>query len=148
MSKKNGRKLFSKSDGTSFKEDIQDISEDLKAFFSSLPPRLKKWLSEAEDFVIALEKLEAAIQDGQPADVAIDYVLTFIKGDADELVYEALKQRLSDFIDDIQGYIDEAGEILGEDKFAFVSEALMEISDLNRIEADTTTQIAVYFNKA
>ena len=45
------RKLFSQKDGTTFREDIKDIPEDVKNFFHSLPAKIKKALPEATDFL-------------------------------------------------------------------------------------------------
>ena len=143
------RRIFSKKDGTTFVQDIQDIAEDVKNFFDSLPTKIKTWIAEAEDIIDVLEKIDQALQDGQPADTVIDFILAQIEGTADEEVYETLKYRLHDFIQDIEelpGILEDG--ILGDDKFAFASDVLSEVSGLERIESDTTIQIAVYFKKA
>ena len=51
------RRLFSDKDGTTFKEDVADITEEVKAFFDTIPVKLKKLLPVAERFVMALQTL-------------------------------------------------------------------------------------------
>jgi len=138
------RKLFSKKDGTTFVEDLHDITEEVKLFFHALPPRIKQWISEATDIVDALEKLDQAFADGQPADVAIDYVLGLIKGDVDEQIYEAIKDALHSLII----YFEIPEQDTGSLKMAAASEAILQISELSRLEADTTAQLAVFFYKS
>ncbi len=141
------RKLFSKKDGTTFLEDVKGISEDVKSFFNALPARLKKWIGEAEKIVDALEYLDTALQNGQPLDTAIDFVLSRVEGEADEIIYEAIKEKLHQFLEDISAQLDE-WELSGDAKFAMASDVLSSISGLTRIEADTTTQIAVFIKKS
>lgn len=138
------RKLFSKKDGTTFVQDLHDITEEVKLFFHALPPKIKQWISEATDIVDALEKLDQALKDGQPADTAIDYVLGLIKGDADEQIYEAIKNALHSLV----VYFEFAGGNDSSLKLVTASEALMQLSELSQIEADTTTQLAVFFYKS
>lgn len=141
MSKKNGRKLFSQKDGTTFIEDIHDISDDVKAFFHAIPPRLKRYIADATDIVDFIEKVNDALADGQPLDAAIDFVLAQIPGSADEAIYEWIKQFLSDLpneIAEIEDKLITASEIL----FGYADEA-----DFTQIESDTITQLAVYFYK-
>lgn len=140
------RKLFSKRDGTTFLEDVKGISEDVKSFFNALPARLKKWIGEAEKIVDALESLDTALQNGQPLDTAIDFVLSRVEGEADEIIYEAIKEKLHQFLEDIS-ILDE-WELSGDAKFAMASDVLSSVSGLSRIEADTTTQIAVFIKKS
>lgn len=151
MSKKNGRKLFSKKDGTTFFEDIHAISDEAKALFDGLPIKLRKWIYESTVIIDALQKLDDALQEGEPADKAIDFILGQIKGDADELLYESIKQALSDFVDRLN-YLkekfatDEIAE--GSEKKEFATDVLIEVSKLSVLEADTVTQNAVYIYKS
>lgn len=138
------RKLFSKKDGTPFMQDLHDITEEVKLFFHALPPKIKQWISEATDIVDALEKLDQALKDGQPADVAIDYVLGLIKGDLQEEVYEAIKDALNNLIITFEL----SDQDKGTDKLTIASEAILQISELSRLEADTTAQLAVFFYKS
>lgn len=138
------RKLFSKRDGTTFLEDVKGISEDVKSFFNALPARLKKWIGEAEKIVDALESLDTALQNGQPLDTAIDFVLSRVEGEADEIIYEAIKEKLHQFLEDIS-ILDEWD---GDAKFQMASDVLSSVSGLTRIEADTTTQVAVFIKKS
>lgn len=139
------RKLFSKRDGTTFLEDVKGISEDVKSFFNALPARLKKWIGEAEKIVDALESLDTALQNGQPLDTAIDFVLSRVEGEADEIIYEAIKEKLHQFLEDFSDPLEVWD---GDAKFQMASDVLSSISGLTRIEADTTTQIAVFIKKS
>lgn len=141
------RKLFSKKDGTTFVQDVKGISEDVKVFFNALPLNIKKWIAEAEDIVRVLEELQKAVQDGQPADTIIDSILAKTKTDIDDRVYEWLKSSLEDLLFHIDLTLANADDI-GTTKFQLASEALIEIADISRLEADTTAQIAVFLQKA
>ena len=48
-------------------------------FRSSLPAKIKKALPEATDFVDIIERIDLALQDGQPVDEVVDYVLNLTK---------------------------------------------------------------------
>ena len=143
------RKLFSKKDGTTFIQDVQGISQDVKDWFNSLPLKLKEWISEAEAVVDFLERIDQALQDGQPADEVIDFVLAQVKGQKDEEIYEFAKDWLHEFVIDLRDLIEEANEYEGGViKFTTASQILKAYSDLSQLEADTVTQNAVYFYKA
>lgn len=150
MSKKNGRKLFSKKDGTTFFEDIKDISDDAKALFDGLPIKLRKWIYESTVIIDALQKLDDALQEGEPADKAIDFILGQIKGDADERIYEAIKIALNELLQFTE-FMNEDLDTLtipGQIKRNIGVGTLIEISNLNELEADTVTQNAVYIYKS
>lgn len=148
------RKLFSKKDGTTFRQDINDISEDVRAFFNGLPAHIKKWLPEAEDIVRSLQKIENALQDGQPADQIARLIMAQIKGEVDEIVYEWLRDRLNELIMELesailaaQGFI-ELETVVGETKIRWAGKCIKDLSDMTQIESDTTAQVAVYFVKS
>ncbi len=147
------RKLFSKKDGTTFIEDMQDISDEAKAIFNGLPLKLKKWLYESTQIVEALQKLDEALEDGQPVDKVIDFILAQIKGEAQENIYEAIKVGLTKLIEFINNNeYGVAPEIIMQNmgfyKANFAGQILEEISGLNSLEADTVTQNAVYIYKS
>lgn len=148
---KNRIKRFRKNDGVSFLEDVKGLSEDVKMFVTSMPLKLKNWMYEATIIIDALQKLDDVLQEGEPADKAIDFILGQIKGDADELLYESIKQALSDFVDRLN-YLkekfatDEIAE--GSEKKEFATDVLIEVSKLSVLEADTVTQNAVYIYKS
>ena len=137
------RRLFSKRDGSTFLEDISAISEDFKNFFNALPVKLKAWIYEAEILVNAVEALDKALQDGQPADTAIDFILSNIKGDADEKIYEAVKDALSSLAD----WINEGDSISGGEKSIVVRDGLALLSDLPESDCNLLTELAVYSMK-
>lgn len=147
------RRLFSKKDGSTFREDIKDISQDVKAFFNGLPAKLKTWIPEAEDAVRALQVIEDALQDGQPADQIARVIMARIKGDVDERVYEFLREKLGELIMELESAImtvkgfPEVPTLVGETKLRWAGDCIQHISDLSRIECDTTAQLAVYFHK-
>ena len=92
--KKDRIRLFSKKDGRTFFQDLHKIKAEIEIFFDSMPVKLKSWMYEATIIIDALQKLDDALQDGEPADKAIDFILGQIKGDADEKIYEAVKVAL------------------------------------------------------
>lgn len=146
------RKLFSKKDGTTFIQDVQGISQDVKDWFNSLPLKLKEWLTEAETIVDFIERIDQALLDGQPADEVIDFVLAQIPGSADEEIYEFAKEWLHEFVIDLRDYIEEANEISDYEggilKFVTASQILQGYAEISQLEADTITQNAVYFYKS
>ena len=137
------RRLFSKRDGTSFLTDLAAISEDFKNFFNALPVKLKAWIYEAEILVNAVESLDKALKDGQPADTAIDFILSNIQGDADEKVYEAVKEALSSLVE----WLNEGEEVLPAEKAIVVKDALALLSDLPESDCNLLTELAVYSMK-
>lgn len=139
MSKKNGRRVFSKKDGTSFIEDVNDIKDELITFVNGLPPKIKKWLAEAETIVELLEKLEELLEN-ETFEKAMEFLFAQIKGERDREIFEAIKQAIINMNDVIDGWLD---------KFDTAGETLKILSegDLSQIEADLTTQVAVYAYK-
>lgn len=133
------RKLFSKKDGTTFIEDVKDISEEVKNFFNSLPPKIKKWIAEAETIVEFLERIEEAFES-QELEAALEFVFAQIKGDRDKEIFEAIKKAIHDLTFGLDEW---------HDKFEIATEALTTLTgdELNQIEIDTTTQVAVYMYK-
>lgn len=147
------RKLFSKKDGSTFGEDVKDIAEDVAAFIKGIPAKLKSYLPEATDIVEAIEALDDALQDGQPLDAAIDHALSFIPSTGDEVVYEKIKDLISDLADFLREKLDDAQDLIdyvegGAIKAATASQILAEYAtEFDRIETDTTVQLAVYLFK-
>lgn len=88
------RRFFSRKDGTTFKEDVHDLSDNLKEFFHGLPENIKLILPDAEDFVAAVQAVSDAIKDGEVADIAVRKALEFIPGDLDTEIYEKAKHLL------------------------------------------------------
>jgi len=141
------RRLFSDKDGTTFKEDVADISEEVKAFFQTIPVKLKKLLTTAERFVIALQTLDDAIEEGQPADIVIDKILSSIEGDVDERIYEAIKESLHNFVDYTTDTLKRWTD--GEAKLGYASGGMQQVfTDITRLEADTAIQLACYAQKS
>ncbi len=144
-------RLFSKKDGRTFFQDLHKIKAEIEIFFDSMPVKLKSWMYEATIIIDALQKLDDALQEGQPADKAIDFILGQIKGDADERLYELIKIALHDLVERM---IDLGAEI-GDEKFIYgamkkdvATDVLIPISELSVLEADTVTQNAVYIYKS
>ncbi len=106
------RRLFSRNDGTTFGEDVREISEEIAAFLRGIPAKIKSLLPEAEDIVVALEQLEANLRDGMPVDEAIDRALAIIPGTQQEAFYALAKQALSAFVVKLRIVLDKAGEIV------------------------------------
>ena len=148
--KKDRIRLFSKKDGRTFFQDLHKIKAEIEIFFDSMPVKLKSWMYEATIIIDALQKLDDALQDGEPADKAIDFVLGQIKGDADERIYEAIKIALNELLQFTE-FMNEDLDTLtipGQIKRNIGVGTLIEISNLNELEADTVTQNAVYIYKS
>jgi len=151
------RKLFSQKDGTTFREDIKDIAEDVKNFFHSLPAKIKKALPEATDFVDIIERIDLALQDGQPVDEVVDYVLNLTKTELDNNLYEFIKDKLHEIslslheiLEDVNEQVATFSDIYeeGADLKRFTaSNFLMEYSGLTLREANLAVEAAVYFYK-
>lgn len=131
------RKLFSNSDGSTFKEDVLDISEEVKAFFNHLPLELKKLLPIAEDIVRALQNLDDMLEEGHPVNEAIEKVLAALN--VDERLYATIKFSLHQFVEMAQ---------TGLSKFVLATNVLMSDSEVSEIEAQTAIQLAVYAVKS
>ena len=148
--KKNRIRLFSKKDGRTFFQDLHKIKAEIEIFFDSMPVKLKSWMYEATIIIDALQKLDDALQEGEPADKAIDFILGQIKGDADERIYEAIKIALNELLQFTE-FMNEDLDTLtipGQIKRNIGVGTLIEISNLNELEADTVTQNAVYIYKS
>jgi hypothetical protein len=148
--KKDRIRLFSKKDGRTFFQDLHKIKAEIEIFFDSMPVKLKSWMYEATIIIDALQKLDDALQDGEPADKAIDFILGQIKGDADERIYEAIKIALNELLQFTE-FMNEDLDTLtipGQIKRNIGVGTLIEISNLNELEADTVTQNAVYIYKS
>ena len=148
--KKDRIRLFSKKDGRTFFQDLHKIKAEIEIFFDSMPVKLKSWMYEATIIIDALQKLDDALQDGEPADKAIDFILGQIKGDADERIYEAIIIALNELLQFTE-FMNEDLDTLtipGQIKRNIGVGTLIEISNLNELEADTVTQNAVYIYKS
>ena len=148
--KKDRIRLFSKKDGRTFFQDLHKIKAEIEIFFDSMPVKLKSWMYEATVIIDALQKLDDALQEGEPADKAIDFILGQIKGDADERIYEAIKIALNELLQFTE-FMNEDLDTLtipGQIKRNIGVGTLIEISNLNELEADTVTQNAVYIYKS
>lgn len=147
-------RLFSKKDGRTFFQDLHKIKAEIEIFFDSMPVKLKSWMYEATIIIDALQKLDDALQEGEPADKAIDFILGQIKGEADEAIYEAVKKGLHDLVERMNDLADEIGEpfiygdMKGDMKKDIATDVLIPISELSVLEADTVTQNAVYIYKS
>jgi hypothetical protein len=138
--KKDRIRLFSKKDGRTFFQDLHKIKAEIEIFFDSMPVKLKAWMYEATIIIDALQKLDDALQEGEPADKAIYFILGQIKGEADERIYEGVKLALNTFLRDTRPS--------SFAKLQLASAALMDLSGLKELEADTVTQNAVYIYKS
>jgi len=106
-------RIFSRKDGKTLIEHIQDAADWVKAMVNGLPAKVKKLLPEAEDIVAAIESLADALKDGHPINEAVERALALIPGTQDEVYYEAAKEllfklaeRLRLLIDDIKDRIE------------------------------------------
>lgn len=139
------RKLFSKKDGTTFVEDVQDISEDVKAFIAGVPAKIKSILPEAEDIVHAVEEVAAAVKDGTPVDVTIKRVLEHIPGTKDEKMYEFVRTFLGNLVVLLTRALQEKMEF-GDLKKSTASELVMWTANVHeRNVANLAVEIAVFF---
>lgn len=159
MSKKNGRRWFSQKDGTTFLQDLQDASEDLKQFFNGIPPKLKVWLSEAETIIDFLERLKV-ILESEKLERALEILFAQIDGEKDRRIFEAIKAALNKLL----GVIADSHLYLPEEHFdsiynklanASLDELIKSTNERNgdnligyqEHEVATIVQIADYFNK-
>ncbi len=144
------RKLFSPKDGTKFGEDIADIADDVKAFFNHLPLELKKLLPIAEDIVRALQYVSDAIKDGSPLDVAIQKALDLTESGADNKAYEVIKHAIQTFAERAVIYIGrvEYEMVCGTIKFETASNVIEVSEKIEKLQADTAIQLAVYAVKS
>ncbi len=133
------RKLFSNSDGSTFKEDIAAIKQNIKARFEHLPIELKKLLPIAEDIVIYLQLLDDMLEEGHPVNEAIEKVLALTKTEVDDRLYELLKVAFHNLAEMV---------ISGYTKFEVACGVLKEHTYTSDIEADTAIQLAVYSIKS
>ncbi len=147
------RRIFSRKDGTTFKEDMHDISEEVGAFLKGLPAKIKALLPEAEDFSRAVQALSDAVKDGQPADAAIDLALSYIPGTADEEFYAKAKHALEALAIRLQILIDQANDITnawGSAKRETAASLVIEWNsgEPQAIEANYAVETAVYYTKS
>lgn len=140
------RKLFSNADGSTFREDISDISEEVKAFFNSLPLELKKLLPIAEDIVRALQNLDDMLEEGHQVNEAIEKVLEMTKTEVDDKLYDILKDALHSLVDTITML--EGNLNMCEAKRFEAGMALETYAEVSSIQADTAIQLAVYAVKS
>lgn len=143
------RKLFSNADGSTFREDISDISEEVKAFFNHLPLELKKLLPIAEDIVRALQNLDDMLEEGHYVNEALEKVLAMTKTEVDDKLYEVLKVQLNVFAAFAEDAFNEIKEWdTSVNKKTTAVEALIEYENVEEIKADTAIQLAVYAVKS
>lgn len=144
------RKLFSNADGSTFPEDISDITEEVKAFFNSLPLELKKLLPIAEDIVRALQVASDAVKDGSPLDQALQKALDLTKTEADDKIYEVVKNAVELFLDRVKPYLNSNALLfyLADLKKQSASMTLKFAESLTQVQADTAIQLAVYAVKS
>lgn len=87
-------RLFSRKDGKTLVEHVQDAADWVKAMVAGLPAKIKALLPEAEDFVVAVERIAGALKEGHPVNEAVEMGLAIIPGENDEVFYEAAKKLL------------------------------------------------------
>lgn len=132
------RKLFSDKDGTTFKEDMHDITEEVKAFFVHVPYDIKRLLPDAEDFVNAAEHLAEMVKEGGEVDAIIDNILADIPGTTDEVIYAKARDLFVSAVIKMRIALDKAEQIgaikrdtviqlLQFENFATVKEAALAI---------------------
>ena len=143
------RKIFSKKDGTTFKEDVADISDDVRAWFEHVPIEIKRLLAPAEDFVHGVEHLNELLKDGMPLNEAIENTLAFFNIDDKlyqqfKLMLEVFAVRAMNFISSAESKIFFFEQIAGSVKRDAATDALMQVTKADKVEADTAIQFAVY----
>lgn len=143
------RKLFSQKDGTTLKQDISAIKEEIKAWFEHLPLEIKKLMPIAEKAVHFLQELDDMLEDGQPVNEAIEKVLAMTKSEVDDKAYEVFKTFLTRFAEYCWTLINDFdGVVTGEDKFMYASDIISSIEGATQLQADTAAQLAVYAYKS
>lgn len=93
----NDRRLFSRRDGKTFREDFPEVVEEVRLFINSLPFRIKLLLPEVEDYIEAIEAVHQATKEGSDFDIIVDKALEFIPGEKDSEVYNTARQLISEF---------------------------------------------------
>ncbi len=140
------RRFFSRKDGTTLGEDLRATFESAKHKFWDL---IDKFSDEAEIIVNAMSDVNEAIQDGKPANEAIEFVLSRIPGDADERLYALIKEKLPEWIFKVQKFIDmikgiEHDEAITADYESFRHKAtsltLQQLNGIDRVSSDTVVQ--------
>lgn len=143
------RKLFSKKDGTTTKEDIAAIKQNIKARFEHLPIELKKLLPIAEDIVIYLQLLDDMLEEGHPVNEAIEKVLALTKTEVDDELYELFKVFMVDFAHIAESIFDELSEwVTSFQKRETAVDILSAYTLSSELQADTAIQLAVYSIKS
>jgi len=142
------RKLFSKKDGTNLKQDISAIKENIKARFEHLPIELKKLLPIAEDIVIYLQLLDDMLEEGHPVNEAIEKVLALLN--LDDKFYELIKNAIHVFAERAAAYLSQADYQLVSPTLKFETASnVIEVSEkIDKLQADTAIQLAVYSIKS
>ena len=142
------RKLFSNSDGTTFLEDAADIAEDVKAFFNHLPLELKKLLPIAEDIVRALQNLDDMLEEGTPVNEAIEKALAALN--VDDKFYDLIKNAIHDFAERVSLFLGSVDYQLVSVsiKFETASNIIEASNQIDKLQADTAIQLAVYAVKS
>ena len=93
----NDRRLFSRKDGKTFREDFPTFYGEVRRMVAGLPDKIKEILPEVEDYVESIKALAAALQEGSPTDLAITKALEFIPGDKDLEIYFKAKLIITGF---------------------------------------------------
>ena len=143
------RKLFSQKDGTTFREDVADISDDVRAWFENVPLEIKRLLAPAEQFVHGVEHINELLKDGMPLNEAIEKALEIIG--VDDKLYQSFKIMLEIFVSRAKIFFENDGnkslffeKFAGNVKREAATEALIISTEANKLEADTAIQFAVY----
>lgn len=142
------RKLFSNSDGSTFKEDIAAIKQNIKARFEHLPIELKKLLPIAEDIVIYLQLLDDMLEEGHPVNESIEKVLALLN--LDDKFYELIKNAIHLLAERAQECISNIDYQLSSSmlKREVATGILTWSQKTTFLEADTAIQLAVYSIKS
>lgn len=146
MSKKNGRRLFSNKDNTTFFQDVSDISDEVKLWVNTLPVKLKKHLQEAGVFVEIFEDIHRLLENGSQLDTAIETVLNATETEFDNELYEKIKIVVNTFYEWLSE--DFTSLTTGFAKFDIISNFISVDKNISLLEANTVTQVAAYICKS
>lgn len=142
------RKFFSRKDGTTIVEDIQDLSDNLKEFFQGLPEVIKLILPESEDFVRVVQTVSDAVKDGQVADIAIRKGLELLPGETDTEIYEKVKHLLEQLAIRLQIALEQAKSWeWSNSKKQAATEMTMTVTNAEKRTASYAVETAVYYSK-
>lgn len=140
------RKIFSRKDGTTIKEDVTAINEEIHALVQGLPGRVKKLLPEAEDFVVGVEYLATLIKEGSEVDIAINQVLDILPIKNDSAIYHKVRDYLAHFAIQLRIAFEKAEQI-SNIKLNTASQLVRAVNDIDVsvIDSNLAVELAVFY---